>query len=124
MTPNPSSRACDAIQLRPASSLPSPTRSPHANHQLDCFTGVRNDAQPVIASEREAIQLMLENSLPSPTRSPHANPQLDCVAPARNDGLVITNEREANQIMSSSRACEAIQLMLENSLLCSTTLIN
>jgi hypothetical protein len=78
----------------------------------------------VIASERDAIQLMIASFLPRPSRSPLANPQLDCVAPARNDGLVITNEREANQIMSSSRACEAIQLMLENSLLSSTTLIN
>jgi hypothetical protein len=41
-----SSRACEAIQLMIASSLPSQTRAPHANHQLDCFTGVRNDDQP------------------------------------------------------------------------------
>jgi hypothetical protein len=131
----PSSRACEAIQLMIASFLPRPSRSPLANHQLDCFTGVRNDG-PVITNEREAnqimsssraceaIQLISASSLLSLTRAPLANPQLDYVAPARNDGLVITNEREANQIMSSSRACEAIQLMLENSLLSSTTLIN
>jgi hypothetical protein len=68
------------------------TRSPLANPQLDCFTGVRNDDQPVIASEREAIQLISASSLPSQTCSPLANHQLDYVAPARNDGPVITEK--------------------------------
>ena len=37
----------EAIQLKPASSLPRPTCSPLANHQLDCFAPARNDATPL-----------------------------------------------------------------------------
>jgi hypothetical protein len=37
----------EAIQLKPASSLPRPTCSPLANHQLDCVAPARNDATPL-----------------------------------------------------------------------------